>query len=29
LQKTLFDEIVERIPKDDETVPYLENGYFY
>ena len=29
LQETLFDEIVERIPKDDETVPYLENGYFY
>jgi oligopeptidase B len=25
----LFDEIVERIPKDDETVPFLENGYFY
>ena len=25
----MFDEIVERIPKDDETVPFLENGYFY
>ena len=29
LQNTLFDEIVERIPKEDETVPFLENGYFY
>ena len=28
-QENLFDEIIERIPKDDETVPYLDNGYFY
>ena len=28
-QESLFDEIIERIPKDDETVPYLDNGYFY
>ncbi len=28
-QKNLFDEIVSRIKKDDETVPYKENGYFY
>ena len=29
LQKTLYDEIVSRIKKDDSTVPYFENGYFY
>ncbi len=29
LQKTIFDEIVGRIKKDDESVPYLENGYYY
>ncbi len=29
LQKTLYDEIVGRIKKDDESVPYFENGYFY
>ena len=29
LQNDLFDEIVGRIKKDDETVPYFENGYFY
>jgi oligopeptidase B len=29
LQKTLFDEMVGRIKKDDESVPYLENGYYY
>ena len=29
LQENLFDEIIERIPKDDATVPYLDNGYFY
>jgi oligopeptidase B len=29
LQKTLYDEIVGRIKKDDETVPYLKNGYYY
>lgn len=28
-QKTLFDEITGRIKKDDESVPYLDNGYFY
>lgn len=29
LQKKLFDEIVGRIKKDDETVPYYKNGYWY
>jgi oligopeptidase B len=29
LQKTIYDEIVGRIKKDDESVPYFENGYFY
>jgi oligopeptidase B len=29
LQRTLFDEIVGRIKKDDESVPYFENGYYY
>jgi oligopeptidase B len=29
LQKSLFDEMVGRIKKDDESVPYLENGYYY
>lgn len=29
LQKTLFDEITGRIKKDDESVPYSENGYYY
>jgi len=29
LQKTLYNEIVGRIKKDDESVPYLENGYYY
>jgi len=29
LQKTLYAEIVDRIKKDDSTVPYFENGYFY
>ena len=29
LQKDLFDEITGRIKKDDETVPYLDNGYYY
>lgn len=29
LQKTLYDEITGRIKKDDESVPYLKNGYFY
>ena len=29
LQDKLFNEIIERIPKEDETVPYLENGYYY
>ena len=28
-QDELFNEIVGRIEKDDETVPYLENGYYY
>lgn len=29
LQKTIYDEIVGRIKKDDETVPYFDNGYYY
>jgi oligopeptidase B len=29
LQKTLYDEITGRIKKDDESVPYFDNGYFY
>ena len=29
LQKTLYDEMVGRIKKDDQSVPYLENGYYY
>jgi oligopeptidase B len=29
LQKTLYDEITGRIKKDDESVPYLDNGYYY
>jgi oligopeptidase B len=29
LQKTIFDEIVGRIKQNDESVPYLDNGYYY
>jgi oligopeptidase B len=29
LQKILYEEITGRIKKDDESVPYFENGYFY
>jgi len=29
LQNALYDEIVGRIKKDDESVPYFENGYYY
>ena len=29
LQKALFDEIVARIPQEDESVPYLLDGYYY
>ena len=29
LQKTVYNEIVGRIKKDDESVPYLDNGYYY
>lgn len=29
LQKTLYQEIVNRIPKDDSSVPVLDNGYYY
>jgi oligopeptidase B len=29
LQKTLYDEIIGRMKKDDESVPYLKNGYYY
>ncbi|MBP7148776.1 MAG: S9 family peptidase [Acidobacteria bacterium] len=29
LQERLYEEIVGRISPDDETVPYLEHGYWY
>lgn len=29
LQEKLYNEIVGRIKKDDESVPYLKNGYWY
>jgi len=29
LQNTIYNEIVGRIKKDDESVPYLDNGYYY
>jgi oligopeptidase B len=29
LQKQLYDEITGRIKKDDESVPYYDNGFFY
>jgi len=29
LRKNVYDEIVGRIKKDDESVPYLDNGYYY
>jgi oligopeptidase B len=29
LQEKLFKEITGRIKKDDSTVPYFENGYYY
>ncbi len=29
LQDNLFNEIVGRIKKDDESVPYFKNGYWY
>ena len=29
LQETLYEEIVGRIKQDDESVPYLKNGYWY
>lgn len=28
-QKSLFDEMKARIKKDDESVPYFKDGYFY
>ena len=28
-QKDLFEEMVGRIKQEDETVPYLDNGYYY
>ena len=28
-QKNLFKEITGRIKQDDESVPYLKNGYTY
>ena len=29
LQNTIFEEMVLRIKKDDESVPYMKNGYYY
>lgn len=29
LQQKLFEEIIGRIKKDDESVPYFKNGYWY
>ena len=29
LQKSLFDEMKSRIKEDDQSVPYLYNGYYY
>ncbi len=29
LQKTIFDEIVSRIPQTDESVPFREDGFLY
>ena len=29
LQKTLYDEMTGRIMKNDESVPYFENGFYY
>jgi oligopeptidase B len=29
LQRILYDEIVGRIKKNDESVPYFKNGYYY
>lgn len=29
LQETLFREMTSRIPQEDQTVPYYENGYYY
>jgi oligopeptidase B len=28
-QQVLYDELVSRIKQDDESVPYLDNGYYY
>ena len=29
LQEKLYNEIIGRIEQTDESVPYLENGYYY
>lgn len=29
LQKTLFDEMTDRLDPDDSSVPYLDNGFWY
>ena len=29
LQKSLYKEMVERIKKDDSSIPYEYNGYWY
>jgi oligopeptidase B len=29
LQKKIFEEIIDRIKQEDESVPYFDNGYYY
>ncbi|MBP7039315.1 MAG: hypothetical protein KBB30_10470, partial [Bacteroidales bacterium] len=29
MQKNLFEELKGRLKEDDESVPYLDNGYYY
>ncbi len=29
LESSLFEEIINRIPQEDSSVPFLENGYLY
>ncbi len=28
-QKKLYDEMISRIKQDDQSVPYIDNGYYY
>ncbi len=29
LQKTLYDELLSRVQEDDDSAPYLQNGFYY